>query len=418
MKISEQFERYILQQLIVDERFFNSYVTHLLPTYFMDNPYRAQLLSLISDCKVRGRERPSVGYLAERIQALPSTIQSGCLLELGLIEETEVDMTSAEVDELLTEFIFSRSLRETLSRCIDHLEAGDYEQIRRDVDSAFDLHREERELGLFYFDIHGRESRMVELPPQVPTPWPSINKVLRGGLGCGELGLIIAPPKSNKTQLLLHLILGALLTRTPSVYFSMEVAELILAARLDALLSGREFDETREFPQEVKDRVSSVGRVVKSPVTFKQYPSGHPTVNSLRQFLLSWEAQNNKKVGLVIVDYADLMAPEKHYKDPRHNLNDIYVGLRGLAVELQIPLWTASQTNKDSVGAALVEGTDVAEDFRKIATADFVMSINQTDQELRRDLMRLFVTYSRNTKRGISVPMEITHTRTIREIQS
>ena len=106
---------------------------------------------------------------------------------------------------------------------------------------------------------------------------------------------------------------------------------------------------------------------------------------------------------LVIVDYADLMAPDYRNENPIENSKEIYIGLRALASEFDCAMLTATQTNREGAKAQTATMTHVAEDFNKIRTADLVISINFTEDERNAGEARLYFAASRNQESGFTV---------------
>ena len=80
---------------------------------------------------------------------------------------------------------------------------------------------------------------------------------------------------------------------------------------------------------------------------------------------------------MVLVDYADIMKDVSKAQEMRHALGNIYEDLRGMAGELQVPVWTASQANRSALDEDVIEASKVAESYSKVMTADFVMSLSR-----------------------------------------
>ena len=84
-----------------------------------------------------------------------------------------------------------------------------------------------------------------------------------------------------------------------------------------------------------------------------------------------------ENVDMVLVDYADIMRDVHKSNEMRHALGNIYEDLRGLAGELQVPIWTASQANRSALDEDVIEANKVAESYAKVMTADFVVSLSR-----------------------------------------
>jgi len=136
-------------------------------------------------------------------------------------------------------------------------------------------------------------------------------------------------------------------------------------------------------------------------LVIRQFPTGALTVRELKAYLDSLEMSQRIVPDLLLVDYADLMSVGT--RDYRHELSTLYKDLRGLAVERNIAVATASQANRESSGKKFITGRGVAEDFSKIATADVVITYNRTEAEMRLGTARLYVDKGRNEEDKFSV---------------
>jgi replicative DNA helicase len=127
---------------------------------------------------------------------------------------------------------------------------------------------------------------------------------------------------------------------------------------------------------------------------------------------VSWVAQcirevaKERRIDLVIVDYADLMAPERVTDNTIENSKSIYVNLRGLAMQEGFALLTATQTNREGAKKAVATMTDVSDDFNKIRIADIVISINKDDADRMKNEARLYFAASRNQRSGMTIRVE------------
>ena len=239
-----------------------------------------------------------------------------------------------------------------------------------------------------------------------------------------ELHLFIGAAKSGKTWWMVNLAKRAMLRGLRIVHVSLEVSEEVMLRRyVQAMFSvpkrmgqiattrfvlddmGRVEDmERREITPKVAlesaDAVKKLGEKMKrwrrrfSNLIVKRFPTGQLTVTGLKAYLDLLEQRMNFIPDLLLLDYADLMYLET--SNYRHELGRLYKDLRGLAVERNIALATASQSNREGARSRKVDVTNVAEDYSKIATADTIITISKTDQEAALGLARLFVAAARN----------------------
>ena len=111
---------------------------------------------------------------------------------------------------------------------------------------------------------------------------------------------------------------------------------------------------------------------------------------------------------MVILDYADLLRDTgKHTREIRHALGNIYEELRGIAGELEIPVWTASQANRSSLDEDVIEAQKISESYAKIMTADFVMSLSRHVSDKISNTGRFHVIKNRFGPDGLTFPAKV-----------
>jgi replicative DNA helicase len=106
---------------------------------------------------------------------------------------------------------------------------------------------------------------------------------------------------------------------------------------------------------------------------------------------------------IVIVDYADIMAPDFRTQDTIENSKSVYLALRALAAEENVAMLTATQGNREGSKAVVLKGEHVADDYNKVRTVDIMISINVSDEERANGEARLYFAASRNQEGGMTV---------------
>ena len=172
--------------------------------------------------------------------------------------------------------------------------------------------------------------------------------------------------------------------------------------RYDTVFSGTTTANIKYY----KDEVQKVIDKLKGKLMIKYYPTRSATVNTISAHLKQMEIQEIKP-DVVIVDYADILKPTTFYKEKRHSIGETYENLRGVAGEFDIPIWTASQANRSSLEEEVIDASKVAEDYSKVMTADFVMSISRKVEDKIANTGRFHVIKNRFGIDGITFPASI-----------
>jgi len=138
----------------------------------------------------------------------------------------------------------------------------------------------------------------------------------------------------------------------------------------------------------------------------KEYPTGAATVQMLRNHIEKLSLKNFVP-SLIIIDYADIMRSSRTYDSLRHELKLVYEELRNLAMELNVPIWTGSQSNRDGESSDVIGLANMSEAYGKAMVADVVVSISRKPTEKAGGTGRLFVAKNRAGKDGVLFPIHI-----------
>jgi replicative DNA helicase len=136
----------------------------------------------------------------------------------------------------------------------------------------------------------------------------------------------------------------------------------------------------------------------------KEYPTGSATVNTIRTHLEKLSLKSFVP-SLIIIDYADIMRSSRKYDSLRHELKLIYEELRNMAMEMNIPIWTASQSNRDSANSSVVGLENMSEAYGKAMVADVVVSLSRKPMEKSSGVGRMFIAKNRAGRDGILFPV-------------
>ena len=259
----------------------------------------------------------------------------------------------------------------------------------------------ERDIGHEY--LTGFEERMTNQARDiVPTKWDSINDLMEGGLGKGELGVIVAPAGIGKSWTLQSLGAHSVQQGLTVVHYTLELNAQYVGLRYDCIVSGQPTGNLQYYKEEVLSAIEKL----KGNLIIKYYPTRTATVNTITAHLQQCELQGIKP-DLVIVDYADIMKSTQHFTEKRHQIGHVYEELRGLAGEFEVPIWTASQANRSSLEEEVIGADKVAEDYSKVMTADFVMSMSRKVEDKIANTGRFHVIKNRFGPDGLTFPANI-----------
>lgn len=307
------------------------------------------------------------------------------------------------VKERVLEFARKQALRHAFENAVDQMEAEKYEQIVEGIKKAV-MVGTTPSLGHDFFNDY--EARFTRLNRNcVATGIDELDKreILNGGLGNGEIGVVVAPTGVGKSHFLTMLGANALRLGIDVLHYTFELSETSVGIRYDSNLcdinSNLVVDSKTSIMDKYKDM--KLGRLL-----IKEFPPNTATIYTLRSHIERLDVKGFKP-GVIIIDYADIMRSTRQYDSLRHELKLIYEELRGFASEKHLPIWTASQSNKEGSNTDIVDLSNMSEAYGKAMVADFVVSLSRRAHEKSSGWGRLYVAKNRAGRDGLVYPIKI-----------
>lgn len=246
-------------------------------------------------------------------------------------------------------------------------------------------------------------ANMLSTTAGIPTGNAELDKRLapHGGWGRKELSIIMGPPKSGKTAGLIHFAIAAAAAGKKVFYASCEVSEEIIGDRSDANISGIPMKELRQRENEVAQALAAweadpgLGELI-----VQAFPIRTLKASELHRILKKYQA-GGVDFDMIVVDYLGIMRPEVHYEEKRYGLADIGQDLRAIATVFNAAVVTGYQTNREGTKKAartVTDGTDAADDYEAVRTADVLITINRTEDDRDNNQVVLFLAEMRNAE--------------------
>jgi len=307
------------------------------------------------------------------------------------------------VKEKALDFCRKQALKQELVIAVDKMQAGKYEEIVEGIKKAVCVGTTPA-LGLEFFEDH--ESRFTLLQRNaIASGLDELDRkdILNGGLGAGEIGVVVAATGVGKSHFLTMLGANALRNGVDVLHYTLELSESAVGLRYDSNLCDLDSNVIIENKEKVLQvyKTQKLGRLI-----IKEFPTNSATIYTLRAHIERLDIKGFRP-GLIIIDYADIMRSTRQYDSLRHELKLIYEELRGFASEKKIPIWTASQSNKEGSSAEVVDLSNMSEAYGKAMVADVVLSISRRAFEKSSGHGRLYVAKNRAGRDGLQFPVMI-----------
>jgi len=302
------------------------------------------------------------------------------------------------IKDVAVDFCKKQVLKEAILKSVPLLKKSSFDDIQKLINNAMKLGNDSDD-GYRYIEDFERRFELKSRDP-VTTGWKVLDDLTKGGIGNGELGVVIAPTGAGKSMALVHLGAQALKEGKTVIHYTLELSDTIVASRYDSCITGIPLRELFNRKEEIYDEIKDIsGKLI-----VKEYPTKSAKVDTLRNHLEKLQ-QQEISVDMIIVDYGDLLRSNLKNDEKRHQLESIYEELRSLAQINSCPVWTASQTNRSGLNAEVITMEAISEAFNKCFVADFIFSISRTVQHKNSNGGRVFIAKNRNGPDGLIYPI-------------
>ena len=384
----EKVESTILRNLLCSEDFYRKVVPFVKPDYFQDMSERV-IFEEIQDFstkydKIPTKEVLNIG-LQQRTDLNDDTFKNATALVENFNDEwvdTEWLLDSTEKwcqeravynallqsikiadggDEKLDKGAIPSILQDALAVSFDEYIGHDY------VDQALDR----------YAYYHKDELKM-------PFDLEKFNLVTKGGLPNKTLNIALAGTGVGKSLFMCHMASACLSQGKNVLYITMEMAEEKIAERIDANLLNVNIKDIGAIPEQLfTSRVGEIGRKTEGKLIIKEYPTASAHVGHFKGLLSDLNLKKDFKPDIIFIDYLNICASAR-YRGAIVNsytyVKGIAEELRGLAVEQDLPIVSATQTTRSGFGSTDPSLEDTSESFGLPATADFMFALVSTEE--------------------------------------
>ena len=220
---------------------------------------------------------------------------------------------------------------------------------------------------------------------RIPFDLEFFNKITKGGLPQKTLNVALAGTGVGKSLFMCHMASNCLSQGKNVLYITLEMAEERIAERIDANLMNISIDDLHDLPKTMyQDKIEKVKKRASGTLIIKEYPTASAHSNHFRQLIQELAIKKTFKPDIIFIDYLNICASSRFRGGSNINsytiIKAIAEELRGLAVENNLPIVTATQTTRSGFVSTDIGLEDTSESFGLPATADFMFALISTDE--------------------------------------
>jgi len=363
------FQIKVLSSLLTHKEFLVN-IHDILSDEYFDNQAHQWVIKEILRYYDKYHTTPSMDILKVEISKIENEV-----LKLSVREQLKAAYEASDEDleyvqEEFQTFCKNQQLKKALMSSVDLLKAGDFDGIKHLVETALKAGNDKNVGHEYNKDIESRfreDARTV-----ISTPWERINDILQGGLGNGDFGLIFGNPGGGKSWSLVALGGYAVRMGYNVLHYTLELGEQYVGRRYDAFFSKIPVDKVIRNREKIEEIIPEIpGQLI-----IKEFPTGRATISTIESHIRKVE-ELGVKADLILIDYVDLLSTKKRTVDRKGEIDDIYTSTKGLARELDVPIWSVSQVNRAGAKDDVIEGDKAAGSYDKIMITDFCLSLSR-----------------------------------------
>jgi|TARA_B100001057_G_scaffold56695_1_gene50222 replicative DNA helicase len=389
-----EFQIKVLSSLLTHKEFLVN-IHDIISDEYFENPAQKWAIKEILKYYDKYHTTPSLDILKVELLKVDNEV-----LQLSIKEQLKLAYVTSDEDleyvqEEFTNFCKNQQLKKALMSSVDLLKGGDFDGIRYLIDNALKA-GQDKNLGHEY--IKDIEERYRENAREtIPTPWPKIDQLLQGGLGNGDFGLIFGNPGGGKSWSLVAIGGHAVRLGYNVLHYTLELGEEYVGKRYDAFFTKIPVNKVDSH----RDKIEDIIPQLPGQLIIKEYPTGRASVSTIESHIAK-STSMGVKPDLVLIDYVDLLSSRKTNRERKDEIDDIYTSTKGLARQLNIPIWSVSQVNRAGAQDKVIQGDKAAGSYDKIMITDFCMSLSRKKEDKVNNTGRFHLMKNRYGMDGIT----------------
>ncbi len=399
--LGNNFQIQLLNQIIVDKDFSHSIIDVIEGSYF-ENKYFKIIIQMIREYYKKYDHTPSFDTLE---QVTKSEIQQETALKVVFdtikkIKDASIDGADF-VQEKALKFCKQQELQKVMTKAQKIIDGGEFEN----YDTLEEMVREALLVGskdTSMMDVFSDLEQVLEDDYRHPIPMgiPGIDRLLKGGLAKGEIGVILAPTGVGKSTLLTKISNHAFNLGFNVLQVFFEDNPKVIQRKHFTLWTKIHPDELSERKDEVMTKVREVKTTMPNELILKKLPSDTKTMLQIKNEIRKMVADGTK-IDMIVLDYIDCVVPDKNLGDEWKSEGSVMRAFEAMCHEMNLVGWTATQGNRSSISSEVVTTDQMGGSIKKAQVGHVIISVAKTLQQKEMKLATIAITKSRIGDDGV-----------------
>jgi len=399
--LGNNFQIQLLNQIILDKEFSHSIIDVIENNYF-ENKYFKIIIQMVKEYYTKYEHTPSFDTLE---QVAKSELQQETAVKVVLdtikkIKDAPIDGVDF-VQEKALKFCKQQELQKVMKRAQKIIDGGEFEN----YDTLEEMVREALLVGskdTTTMDVFSNLDQVLDEDYRHPIPMgiPGIDRLLKGGLAKGEIGVILAPTGVGKSTILTKISNHAFNLGFNVLQVFFEDNPKVIQRKHFTLWTKIHPDELSEKKEEVMNKVKEIKEKMPNTLDLKKLPSDTKTMTQIKNEIRKMIA-DGIKIDMIVLDYIDCIVPDKNLGDEWKSEGSVMRGFESMCHELNLVGWTATQGNRASISSEVVTTDQMGGSIKKAQVGHVIITVAKTLQQKEMKLATIAITKSRVGDDGV-----------------
>ena len=395
------FQQNLLKAIIEDKKYGET-IIDVIETKFFDNNSFRFIMENMKELYKSYNKIPNYDTLAQKIMNEGGNKDSSRVHLDTLTTISEGEGQTEYVRDTALNFCKQQNLKRELKNVQNIIESGEFEsynKIEEIIQKALQVGIQDDEATDVFHNIDEALEDTNRQP--IPTGIVGVDNILVGGLGRGELGIVLAPTGTGKTTLLTKFANTAYNLGFNVVQIFFEDNPGNIKRKHYTIWSDIAPAEQPNYKEQVKEKVELAQIQSKGSLKLLKLSSDNVTISEIKNKIRKMNSEGNK-IDLLLVDYVDCISAERSINGEEwKGEGSIMRSLESMTTEFDIAIWTATQGNRESISSEVVTGDQMGGSIKKAQIAHVILSIAKTLEQKEHNLATLTLLKSRIGKDGV-----------------
>ena len=399
--LGNTFQLQLLNQIIVDKDFSHSILDVIENSYF-ENKYFKIIIQMIKEYYLKYDHTPSFETLEQitKSELQQATASKIVLDTIKKIKDAPIDGVGF-VQEKALKFCKQQELQKVMGKAqkiIDGGEFENYDTLEEMVKTALQVGAKDTSM----LDVFSNLDQVLEDDYRHPIPMgiPGIDRLLKGGLAKGEIGVILAPTGVGKSTVLTKISNHAFNLGFNVLQVFFEDNPKVIQRKHFTLWTKIHPDDLSDKKDEVMSKVAEIHDTMTNKLILKKLPSDTMTMLQIKNQIRKM-VSDGIKVDMVVLDYIDCIVPDKNLGDEWKSEGSVMRAFEAMCHEMNIVGWTATQGNRSSISSEVVTTDQMGGSIKKAQVGHVIISVAKTLQQKEMKLATIAITKSRIGDDGV-----------------